>query len=195
MTAMKILPALFLLGVAASFGATGPPAQSAQPASQTVSKTAAARVPYSVFNEIHVDDRCRLLPNPALRSAGGKKPHLRKDPVICHLESLLTSGHMEESMVGNEVHRSWVSIREQEYVLQNIAPVSKQFIVEQFVPNGWVVDSDPQPGEMAGATAIFRVQAEPGQVVRLHVGIRRTKALRPKLIGMRSPAPSEMLCN
>jgi hypothetical protein len=44
------------------------------------------------------------------------------------------------------------------------------------------VDSDPQPAEMEGSTAVFRVYAEPGEIVRLHVGVRRTTELKPKTI-------------
>jgi hypothetical protein len=51
------------------------------------------------------------------------------------------------------------------------------FVAEQFVPQGWVVDSDPQPTEIAGTTASFRVYAQPGEIVRLHLGLRLTSPL------------------
>jgi hypothetical protein len=78
--------------------------------------------------------------------------------------------------------RREVEVDEQEYVLQNVTMKPVAFVVEQPVAKGWTVDSDPQPTEMQGATAIFRVHAEPGEIVRLHVGVRRTTELKPKPI-------------
>jgi hypothetical protein len=46
------------------------------------------------------------------------------------------------------------------------------FVVNQPLPKGWRIDSDPQPIDLQGSTATFRVIAEPGQIVRLHVGER-----------------------
>jgi hypothetical protein len=177
MVATKRLSALVLLGAAALFGVPGLLAQSAQ---QPASHPVAARLPYSAFKEIHVDQDCHLLPNPALKSTADKKPHLRKDAVICHLETVNTSEHIEETIDGNEMRRNRVGIREQTYVLQNVTKQERWFVVEQLVPEGWVVDSDPQPAEMDGATAVFRVHAEPGEIVRLHVGVRHTKPLRTR---------------
>ena len=80
--------------------------------------------------------------------------------------------HMEESVQDKELYRSRVTINEQEYVLQNISDEPVVFVVEQNVPNGWQVDSDPQPGELIPASvgdrkldkvAVFRVHADPGQ--------------------------------
>ena len=39
-----------------------------------------------------------------------------------------------------------------------------------------------QPAAMEGTTAVFRVYAEPGEIVRLHVGVRKTTQLKPKTI-------------
>jgi hypothetical protein len=62
------------------------------------------------------------------------------------------------------------------------------FVVLEEVPKGWRVDSDPQPTEMQGDIAIFHVDAEPGKIVRLHVGVRKTTDLKPKsLPGVRAP--------
>lgn len=130
---------------------------------------------------IYVDQRCGLLPDPAAPAAG-KKPRVRRDPAICHLESTNRSSHREEAVVGTEMLRREVEVDEQEYVLQNVTMKPVAFVVEQPVAKGWTVDSDPQPTEMQGATAIFRVHAEPGEIVRLHVGVRRTTELKPKPI-------------
>ena len=47
------------------------------------------------------------------------------------------------------------------------------------VPENWMVDSDPQPFGIDGSTALFRLSAEPGQRVRLHVGMRRSYSIDP----------------
>jgi hypothetical protein len=181
MVATKILPAVFFLGAVASFGVTASLAQGApQP-----SASPAARIPYSAFKEIHVDQLCHILPYPVSPDTGKNKPRLRKDLIICHLETVNASEHLEDTVVGNEVRQSRVRIREQEYVLQNVTTEPRWFVVEQFVPEGWVVDSDPQPSQMTGATALFRVHTEPGEIVRLHVGMRHAKPLHAKLSNMK----------
>ena len=68
-------------------------------------------------------------------------------------------------------------------MLQNITMKPAIFAVLVEVPKGWSVDSDPQPTEIEGDVAIFRVHAEVGETVRLHVGVRRTKDLKPKPLG------------
>jgi len=181
MVATKILPAVFFLGAVAFLGTAASLAQGAQ---QPAAKPA-ARIPYSAFKEVHVDQQCHILPYPGSPDAGKSKPRLRKDPVLCHLESENASQHLEDTVVGEELHQNLVSIREHEFVLQNVTPEPRWFVVEQFVPKGWVVDSDPQPSEMDGATALFRVYAEPGQIVRLHVGVRHTRPLHAKRPNMK----------
>jgi hypothetical protein len=109
--------------------------------------------------------------------------------MICHLESVLTSEHTEETIVGNELRRSNVRVTEQTYVLQNVTTDPAIFVVEEPVPAGWHVDSDPQPTETNGLTAVFRVHAQPGEIVHLHVGLRHTKPLPTKLIKA-SPLPA-----
>jgi hypothetical protein len=59
-------------------------------------------------------------------------------------------------------------------LLQNVTDAPAVFVVRQDIPEDWTVDSDPSPVTMEGMTAVFRVLAEPGQIVRLHVGIRNT---------------------
>jgi hypothetical protein len=178
----SIFPAFLLLGAVAFFAAAPPALVSQQPSPPPSPAPAPARPLYSPFREFHVDQECRLLPDPAHPVIGKKKPRLRADPVICHLETVAHSEHMEETIVGDELRRNLVRITEQEYVVQNITTEHVVFVVHQFVPQGWNVDSDPQPAEVKGQTAIFRVHADAGQIVRLHVGLRHTSPLRSKLI-------------
>jgi hypothetical protein len=149
-------------------------------------QTKPPRPEYPIVRQIRVDQECRLLLAPAGPDAGAKKAKLVRDPVVCHLESVLSSQHMEESIVGDELHRSRVTIEEQEFVLQNISGDPAIFTVEQPLAEGWTIDSDPRPEEIVRLgeqqTALFRVHAEPGQIVRLHVGRRHVKPLKPKII-------------
>jgi len=185
----RSLPAFLLLGTVASLGVPASLAAGAQqPASQPTSAPVVHRIAYSPFPEIRVDDSCHLLPDPAHPVIAKKKPRLHTDPVICHLESVLSSGHREETIIGNELHRSDVSITEQTYVLQNVTTEPAVFVVQQSVPEGWAVDSDPQPVETVGSTAVFRANAQPGEIVHLHVGLRHTKPLTTKIL-KKSPLP------
>ena len=54
--------------------------------------------------------------------------------------------------------------------LQNITSEPVTFVVEHVLPDDWKVDSDPQPVKIVDNKAFFRVNAEPGQIVRMHVG-------------------------
>jgi hypothetical protein len=161
-------------------------------------QAAAQRPAYPIVQEIHVDQSCRLIvalaqpvtPDKPDKDSGSNSPkrtRLKKDPVICHLENVNSSEHREEAIVGNELRRNRVEIEEQEFVLQNIASDPVIFVVEQPVAKGWEVDSDPQPTEMVGTTALFRVHAAPGEIVHLHVGERHTTPLRTKVIRAATP--------
>jgi len=167
-------PVLIGLAAAISWGVAGQP------------QAAAQRPAYPIVQEIHVDQDCRILLAPVDQTAAKKKVRFEKDSVICHLESVLSSEHMEEAIVGDELRRSRVAVDEQEFVLQNIAANPVVFVVEQPVGKGWQVDSDPQPVQVVsaklGAVALFRVNAEPGQIVRLHVGERHATPLRAKVL-------------
>jgi hypothetical protein len=93
---------------------------------------------------------------------------------VCHLESKLTSNSVKGAVVNGAVQRSVVVVKEQEYLLQDEFQTPVVFVVEQAVPDGWAVNSDPQPTKVEGKVALFRVSAQPGQVVRLHVGEQHT---------------------
>jgi hypothetical protein len=176
---MRIPPAFLILGTATALGAFAAATQ--QPTQSTLAPLP-ARIPYSPFKQIHVDDGCRILPDPAVPVAGKKKPRPRTDPVICHLETVLSSNHLEETIVGSELRRSKVHVNEQTYVMQNITTEPVVFVVQQFVPQGWVVDSDPQPVAMEGQVAIFQANAQPGEIVQMHVGMRLTTPLRTRVV-------------
>jgi hypothetical protein len=126
----------------------------------------------ATLKEIHVDQKCRILQDPVDGVYGENVSDQEIDPVICHLESVHTSSHLEETLTGGAPQGHKVTIAEREYVLQNVTSEPVTFVVEQPLPEGWRVDSDPQPAKIADTTAFFRVNAEPGQIVRLHVGER-----------------------
>jgi hypothetical protein len=147
----------------------------------------AARVPYDGSDSlsgpkpIHVDESCRILPG-SEGIPGTKKVHPYSDSAICSLESLFDSTHWEEKISGNELQRWFVRVKERTFVLQDIADEPVVFIVQYNVPQNWFVDSDPQPWQTVGQTAYFRAYVEPGETVRLHVGVRREWPTKPKPI-------------
>jgi hypothetical protein len=100
-----------------------------------------------------------------------------RDDAICHLESVLSSQHIEEKIMHGQRSRFTVRVAEQEYVVQNPTDKPAVFIVRHEVPKNWIVDSDPQPCCFDGSTAVFRLNAEPGQRVRLHVGMHRSDSI------------------
>jgi hypothetical protein len=179
MFGMKLLAALVVCWMVAS--ATGAAQQ--QPESVPPPWEIAPPVRSLPVQEIHVDQNCAFLTytNPA---APGVKPKKAYFPDFCHLETILDSHHREEAISGEEMRQWNVEIREQEYVLQNASAAPVVFVIEHFVPKDWKVDSDPQPVRYDGSSAIFRPQAAPGEIVRLHVGMRheshpRTRHLKP----------------
>jgi hypothetical protein len=161
MSKVNISACLFLAGAVAFLGVAGCHRAGLQ---QVASNSVAPTVPSAALKEIHVDQKCQILE--------GHGESLRMDPVICHLEYVHTSKHLEETVRDGVTGSSVVTISEQEYLLQNVTAEPVIFVVEQLVPKEWEVDSDPQPTEMIGSTALFRVNAEAGQIVRLHVGER-----------------------
>src|SRR5271168_4937819 len=75
-------------------------------AQTALAQSAPPRPAYPIVQEIHVDEQCRLLLAPAEAVAGKQKARFERDPVICHLETVNSSEHMEEAIVGNELRRS-----------------------------------------------------------------------------------------
>jgi hypothetical protein len=127
---------------------------------------------------IVVDKSCLIQPESDPLILGDHTEAFRDD-AICHLESVLSSHHTEEKITAGERSQIFVRVAEQEYVVQNPTDQPAQFTIRHQVPENWVVDSDPQPSSMDGATAVFRVSAEPGQRVRVHVGMHRNYAIDP----------------
>jgi hypothetical protein len=127
---------------------------------------------------IVVDKSCLIQPESDPLVLGGHTDALRDD-AICHLESVLSSHHIEEKITAGERSRFFVRVAEQEYVVQNPTDQPALFTIRHDVPEHWTIDSDPQPTSMAGATALFRINAEPGQRVRLHVGMHRNYSIDP----------------
>jgi hypothetical protein len=161
MTGLTVLPAL-ALALAATLVAA--------PRGQTQDQ--AGRL------SIVVDKSCRIQPESDPLILGDHIDAFRDD-AICHLESVLSSHHIEEKITDGERSRFFVRVAEQEYVVQNPTDKPTVFIVRHHVPENWTVDSDPQPTSMDGSTALFRVNAEPGQRVRLHVGMHRSYSINP----------------
>jgi hypothetical protein len=161
MTGLKVLPALVFALAATLLVA---------PAGQTQDQ--AARL------SIVVDKSCRIQLESDPLVVGDHLDAFRDD-AICHLESVLSSHHVEEKITDGERSRFFVRVAEQEYVVQNPTDKPTVFIVRHHVPENWTVDSDPQPTSMDGSTALFRVNAEPGQRVRLHVGMHRSYSINP----------------
>ena len=145
------------------------------------------RVPYDGADTldgpkpIHIDEKCRILPGSA-GSPFKKKTHPYNDSAICSLEGISESAHWEEKVEGSQLQRWFVRVEEQTFVLEDIADVPVMYIVQYDVPQNWFVDSDPQPWQVAGKTAYFRVYVNPGETVRLHVGMRRMWPQKPKPI-------------
>jgi hypothetical protein len=63
-----------------------------------------------------------------------------------------------------------VVVKEKDYLMKNQFERPVVFVVEQPVPDGWKIDSVPLPDKVKGKVALFRASAQPGQLVRLHVG-------------------------
>lgn len=128
--------------------------------------------------EIHVDGHCRILAQERPDSTQPyDKPQYRlgHDGGICNFDGgrAHITTRKEENIVNGVVKRTTLTIREHTYLLHNPTQGPITFVVDELVPNGWTIDSDPKPNALANSTATFRVHAEAGQTVRLHVGRRR----------------------
>jgi hypothetical protein len=162
MTGPKVFPVL-LLALAAAMLATPSSGQAQDEAVRLL---------------IVVDKSCLIQPESDPLILGDHVDAFRDD-AICHLESVFSSHHTEEKITESERSRFFVRVAEQEYVVQNPTDKRAVFVVRHDVPQNWKVDSDPQPNSMDGSTAVFRLNAEPGQRVRLHVGMHRRYHINP----------------
>lgn len=143
--------------------------------SSAVSQSSAPAQP--PLKEIHVDRSCKILQDESDALSDYTYLDLRNDHAICHLESVLTSRHIEEALGDGVRQRNTVTVAEQEYLLQNVTSEPVTFVVEHALSEDWKVDSDPQPVKVVDNTAFFRVNAQPGQIVRLHVGAHHAEPL------------------
>ena len=119
----------------------------------------------SQWQHIYVSDHCQVL--------SPDTGQLQNNPDVCHLDGMGVhrSSHVAAKEVDGIVRHTNVSIAEQTYLLQNIHSEPVVFVVAQAVPDGWQIDSDPQPTTTNENFAVFNVNAQPGQIVRLHVGM------------------------
>jgi hypothetical protein len=138
--------------------------------------TTPAQPPVSI-REIHVGQDCALwLDESDALSGAIDMNHLDKF-ATCRLEGIHTSHHTVGASIAGVTQHSDVTIAEQEYLLQNLSSAAVRFVIEHPLPEDWTIDSDPQPVKIADNKAYFLVQAEPGQIVRLHVGERHVEPI------------------
>jgi hypothetical protein len=119
----------------------------------------------SRWRHVYIDEHCQVL--------ASDTGELQSNPDVCHLagRGVLRSSHVAAKEVDGGVQHTRVDVTEQTYLLQNIHFEPVVFVVAQEMPEGWHIDSDPSPQTTKGNFAIFRVNAQPGQIVRLHVGM------------------------
>jgi len=175
MTGPKVLPSV-ALGLAAMLLAA--------PAGQTQDQ--------AVRLSIVVDKSCLIQPESDPLVLGDHSDAFRDD-AVCHLEKVLSSHHTEEKLTEGERSRIFVRVSEQEYVVQNPTDQPAVFIIRHNVPSHWIVDSNTPPSSMDGSTAVYRINADPGQTVGLHVGIHRSYPInvQPWAVLRRADQPPE----
>jgi hypothetical protein len=106
--------------------------------------------PETHAKEIFVAEDCEILDPPS-----DDNPPWRPDPEVCRRENSHDTGRRVDHTL----------------VLKNLNPAPVTFVVFQWLYGGHL-DPAPQPDQVAGDTAVFRVAANPGETVRLHVGVR-----------------------
>jgi hypothetical protein len=77
-----------------------------------------------------------------------------------------------------------MDVDEVEYVVHNAAVDPRVVILERPVRAGWSVDSDPKPVETTATVNRFRVELQPNQSVRLHIGERHPGLIRYQLTNL-----------
>ena len=68
------------------------------------------------------------------------------------------------------IHRA--EVREITYVVHNSAADRRTIVIEHPVQQGYRLDSDTKPEETTPTVYRFRVEAAPGETVRLHIGLK-----------------------
>jgi hypothetical protein len=140
-------PGRRLVTVRGEFGiGTGPPHQAiaiSLPVPQGLPSGTQAK-------EIFVAEDCEILHPPD----GGTPPY-RFDPEVCRRENDHDTARRVDHIL----------------VLKNLNPAPVTFVVFEWLYGGRI-DSVPQPDQVAGGAAVFRLHADPGESVHLHVGVR-----------------------
>jgi len=123
----------------------------------------------NVLEEIHITGNCRIYQ----KNTPNKKPRFFTDPGICHQESAKHLIETQTSLQNSVPVRVEYEINESDYLLHNFTDHPVAFVLDQKLADGWQVITDPQPMDVSGQMATYRVLAQPGQTVRLHTGQRR----------------------
>ena len=122
----------------------------------------------AVSKEFHVDGNCRIYDAADPKTA----QHTFRDRGICAVDPEHVSSRPETDFVNSVRKRINVTIREHTFTFHNPTQEPAMFVLNQAVPKGWQVDSEPAPNQVTGPIATFLVSVEPGQTVSLHVGER-----------------------
>ncbi len=125
------------------------------------------------LEEIHLTGDCRIYNREPLDKTAEKKPRYFRDAGICHQESKKHLKAAENTLKDGALVRVNYKINESDYLLHNFTSHPVAFVLDQPLPAGWHVITDPQPISTDDHLAIYRVLAQPGQTVRLHTGQRR----------------------
>jgi hypothetical protein len=158
-----------------------PPYQPAPGSAWAGQASSATSAPVPAVAEIHVDQRCRILPNSATLPSG-KKAKPWNDSSVCHLTNVFDTEHRVQTVVGSELQRSDVEVFEQQYVLGNQSTEPELFIIEQPALKGWTIEGDPPPFRVVDGKEYYRAWVQPGESVQLHVGMRKVTPLKPKAL-------------
>jgi hypothetical protein len=129
--------------------------------------------------QINVDENCRI--SEVAPHSDGQKEHIYKDNGICQVSGERVSTREETTLDDDRRKHINVTIREHTFALHNPTANAVTFVVQQKVPEGWQIDSDPQPNSVTGTIAAFLVDTDPGQTVNLHVGERKPPAVAGEL--------------
>lgn len=120
--------------------------------------------------QIQVDENCRI--HEVAPHSNGLKQHVYTDRGVCDVGTYQISSREETDVDDAKRHHRTVTIREHTFTLHNPTPDPVTFVVEQGIPKGWAIDSDPLPNEVTSGTAVFLISAQAGETVALHVGER-----------------------
>ena len=124
-------------------------------------------LPEAVF----ITEDCRILALP-----GGDDSPYSTDKNTCHRET------------ARNTRQANARIEEHSLILTNFRATPVTFVVSQWLFGG-VIDSVPEPDQVAADTAVFRVNANSGEIVHLHIGVRYDQPAKQRV----PPAPNPEL--